>query len=184
MESYNRLVAFDLDGTLNITEKYAVLAYQKALEDLGIKEYTAEDIKSRFGAPYLEDLKYFFGKCDKETSDMFMKALLKYWYHYLDSYATTYPNVKEMLETLMTQGYILAICSNAPLNELKHTLSVLKIDQYFTYIQGLTECNDKAHSLKVLSDKSKADWICMVGDRHYDKIAAKRNKSDRSHVVL
>lgn len=177
MESYNKLVAFDLDGTLNFTEKYAVLAYQKALEDLHIKGFTVEEIKSRFGAPFKDDVKFFFGKYDQEASDMFVKAILKYWYHYLDSYATTYPYVNEMLENLIKQGYTLAICSNATLNELKHTLSVLKIDHYFTYIQGITEKNDKAHSLRVLIDKSKAEWICMVGDRHYDKIAAKSNNT-------
>ena len=39
-----RLVVFDMDGTLNKTEVYAVEAYRKTLRDLGAGEFSGEEI--------------------------------------------------------------------------------------------------------------------------------------------
>jgi len=40
----NRLVVFDLDGTLNKTDEYGVEVYQKTLGQLGIHRFTPEEI--------------------------------------------------------------------------------------------------------------------------------------------
>lgn len=56
-------------------------------------------------------------------------------------------------------------------------LGVLSIREYFDYIQGLTSRQDKADSLGVLIERAGADWCCMVGDRFYDREAAKANET-------
>ena len=58
---FSKLVVFDVDGTLNQTERYAIAAYRKALEELGRDGFTDEELKQRIGAPFSEDLKFFFG---------------------------------------------------------------------------------------------------------------------------
>ena len=65
---FSKLVVFDVDGTLNQTERYAIAAYRKALEELGRDGFTDEELKQRIGAPFSEDLKFFFGADQKYQS--------------------------------------------------------------------------------------------------------------------
>lgn len=46
-----KLVAFDLDGTLNMTHTYAVAAYQEALKELGAGPVAESVIRSRLVLP-------------------------------------------------------------------------------------------------------------------------------------
>lgn len=177
MESYRRLVALDLDGTLNRTELYAIDAYKETFKELNIGPFSDNEIKSRFGAPFEEDIKYFLGNDSTRLENLYKELLLKNWNKYLNINARTYDGVSDILDSLREKGYILAICSNAPIDEIDNTLEVLKIKDKFHYIQGLTIKNNKEDSLNVLINKAKADLVYMVGDRFYDYKAAKKNKS-------
>lgn len=176
--SFKKLVAFDLDGTLNMTHVYAVLAYQRALEELGAGTFTEEEIKSRFGAPFREDCIFFFGTQKEELFIRFYDTIGKYWYPLMEELAVAYPGVPAMLEELKRDGCELAVCSNADIQELNRVLKKLEIWEYFDEIQGLTEKNDKVHSLNTLLERVKPDWCCMVGDRYYDQQAALKNGVD------
>ena len=189
MESYRRLVAFDLDGTLNRTELYAIDAYKETFKELNIGPFSDNEIKSRFGAPFEEDIKYFLGNDSTRLENLYKELLLKNWNKYLNISGTPsyvfefifkylfHDGVPDILDSLRKKGYILAICSNAPIDEIDNTLEVLKIKDKFHYIQGLTIKNNKEDSLNILINKAKADLVYMVGDRFYDYKAAKKNKS-------
>ena len=107
----------------------------------------------------------------------FYRAVERHWAPLMRERAQTYPGVPEMLGELKEQGYVLAVCSNAKEEELEDVLGVLSIREYFDYIQGLTSRQDKADSLGVLIERAGADWCCMVGDRFYDREAAKANET-------
>lgn len=172
-----KLVAFDLDGTLNMTHTYAVAAYQEALKELGAGPVAESVIRSRFGAPFRDDSLFFLGDDSEETFRRFYRAVERHWTPLMRERAQTYPGVPEMLGELKEQGYVLAVCSNAKEEELEDVLGVLSIREYFDYIQGLTSRQDKADSLGVLIERAGADWCCMVGDRFYDREAAKANET-------
>ena len=95
-----RLVVFDMDGTLNKTEVYAVEAYRKTLRDLGAGEFSGEEILGRIGAPFEEDFTYFFGEKAEEMKEPFMKTLGYYWDTLLEEKACAFEGVKEMLQNL------------------------------------------------------------------------------------
>ena len=164
-----KLVAFDLDGTLNMTHTYAVAAYQEALKELGAGPVAESVIRSRFGAPFRDDSLFFLGDDSEETFRRFYRAVERHWTPLMRERAQTYPGVPKMLGELKEQGYVLAVCSNAKEDELEDVLGVLSIREYFDYIQGLTTRQDKADSLGVLMERAGADWCCMVGDRFYDR---------------
>ncbi|MBS4958680.1 HAD family hydrolase [Clostridium tertium] len=177
MESYRTLVAFDLDGTLNRTELYAINAYKKTFKELNIGPFSDSEIKSRFGAPFQEDIEYFLGDDNRKLENLYRELLLKNWNKYLKLNAKTYDGVVDVLESLRKKGYILAICSNATIDEINNTLDILKIKDKFDYIQGLTIKNNKEDSLRVLINKAKVDLVYMVGDRFYDYKAAQKNNA-------
>ena len=74
---FSKLVVFDVDGTLNQTERYAIAAYRKALEELGRDGFTDEELKQRIGAPFSEDLKFFFG-ADQKAGKLFFDKVSEY----------------------------------------------------------------------------------------------------------
>ena len=80
------------------------------------------------------------------------------------------------LEELKEKGYKLAICSNASKWELDVILRKLEVNDYFDVIQGVTEKNNKKYSLEELLLREKPELAVMVGDRSYDKEAARYNQ--------
>lgn len=70
----------------------------------------------------------------------------------------------------------MAICSNASKWELDVILRKLEVNDYFDVIQGVTEKNNKKYSLEELLLREKPELAVMVGDRSYDKEAARYNQ--------
>lgn len=99
-----KLVAFDLDGTLNMTHTYAVAAYQEALKELGAGPVAESVIRSRFGAPFRDDSLFFLGDDSEETFRRFYRAVERHWTPLMRERAQTYPGVPEMLGELKEQG--------------------------------------------------------------------------------
>lgn len=167
------LVVFDMDGTLNQTDAYAVEAYQNTLRDMNAGAYTREQIIARFGAPFSEDFTYFFGKPDEETRQQFMKILGNYWDRLLEEKARAYEGVLELLENLKKEGCLLAVCSNAEEKDIHVIGEHIGVLPYIDYVQPLVSGETKADSLKRLIFRVKPEGACMVGDRWYDREAAK-----------
>ena len=168
-----RLVVFDMDGTLNKTDVYAVEAYRKTLRDLGAGEFSGEEILGRIGAPFEEDFTYFFGEKAEEMKEPFMKTLGYYWDTLLEEKACAFEGVKEMLQNLKAKGYVLAICSNAEEKDILTLGERIGILDCMDYIQPLVKGETKKDSLRRLLNRTKPGAACMVGDRYYDREAAR-----------
>lgn len=170
-----KLVIFDVDGTLNMTELYAIPAYKRILGKMGIEGFTDEMLRNRIGASFMDDIRYFFGNRAEERTKEFGELVEEYWMKDVESMAKTFPHVEGTLRKLKEKGYHLAICSNAEEGEIVRVLKTLHIKDYFSYIQGITKRQTKSDSLARLLEKVKPEWAVMVGDRFYDKEAAKDN---------
>ena len=168
-----KVIVFDLDGTLNQTEIYALKAYHHTLTDMKIDSYTDEQIMARFGATFEEDVQYFFKTPTQNIKNQYKNTLAKYWNQYIKE-AKTYSFVKDVLSELRTNN-ILCICSNAPLKEIISTLKILDIDKYFAHVQGADNAKSKSESLAMIIQKYKPLQTIMVGDRFYDQQAAIQN---------
>ncbi len=170
-----KLVIFDVDGTLNMTEIYAVPAYKKVLREMGANGFTDEMLRDRIGAVFEDDIRYFFGSRAEEKKEEFERLIGEYWMKDVERKAKTFPHTEETLRELKEKGYSLAVCSNAENKEIDLVLRALHIKDYFSYIQGITEEGTKSHSLCRLLEKTEPEWAVMVGDRFYDKEAARDN---------
>lgn len=169
------LVIFDIDGTLNMTETYGIDAYHEALRQMDADHFTDAQLKERIGATFTEDVRYFFGDDAKEKMDAFSILIRELWFAKVDEQATLFPGVLDLLHTLRKKGYQLAICSNADESEITIILKALHIEQEFDFIQGLTKCDNKSDSLRVLLQHVLPGKAVMVGDRIYDMQAAEIN---------
>lgn len=176
MESFKKLIVFDVDGTLNMTEEYAISAYKMILGKMGVQGFTDEMLRERIGAVFADDIRYFFGSRAEEKKEQFEELVREYWMKDINRRAKTFPHTAEVLQKLKEEGYHLAICSNAEEKEINLVLNALKIKDYFDYIQGIVLEQTKSHSLCNLLKRVQPEWAVMVGDRLYDRDAAKDNK--------
>ncbi|MEG0895037.1 MAG: HAD-IA family hydrolase [Oscillospiraceae bacterium] len=172
----NNLVVFDLDGTLNRTELYAVPAHKKALAEYGITNITDEQIISHFGARIKDCLKFYFGRELSQAEETeYLKRSGTYENEFMVDNHGEYDGITDMLKTLRQNGYKTAVCSNASERYIRLVLSTLNILQYIDFIQPLLEGLHKQDTLKILVQSVNPEKCVMVGDRIYDKNAATAN---------
>lgn len=172
----NQLIVFDLDGTLNKTENYAVPAIAEALEDFGICGVSREEIIKTFGAKDEDTNVRFFGERAKELGGTFWEKVRSYiGGKYSGSYEA-YDGAEELLRQLKKEGYKTAVCSNNA--SLEHITSVLEkigvrslIDEICPVAVGKT----KDEVLKELLERLKPQSALLAGDRFYDRNAALSN---------
>ncbi|HEX2985389.1 MAG TPA: HAD family hydrolase [Caproiciproducens sp.] len=169
-----KLIVFDLDGTLNQTENYVVPAMRLALYQLGVKKFSEQDILDTIGARDEDTIVKFFGDKAPEYEEKFFKKVDRYVEDNLHLYRPYY-GVEKMLQTLRERGYSLAICSNASRNYITKTIHRLQIESYFDYLQELVAGMTKADTLGLLLNRVKPEAALMVGDRYFDRDAAAVN---------
>lgn len=169
-----KYVAFDVDGTLNRTDLYAVEAYQKALAKRGRKA-ERDEIISLIGMSPMAIIERLFGSLEAEDLD-FWRADIKQYEFELMKKASTFEGIEDVLMSLKKDGYGLAICSNAFLGHIQNVLRTIGIWEYFDEIGSLEIGMDKSEILSKLIEKLEPDRICMVGDRVFDVRAAEDNR--------
>lgn len=171
-----KLVVFDLDGTLNRTELFSVPAHQKLLHEMGIYDKTEEDIISTFGARAQEAVPFLTGNTDPAFVPVYMKRSGEYEEEFIQEKAAYYDGVLDMLVALREKGYLTAICSNSSTRYITMVLKRLGLLEYIDFIQPLVPDMQKDDTLRLLLEQVAPEKAVMVGDRFYDKMAARANR--------
>lgn len=170
-----KLVIFDLDGTLNRTELYAVPAHKKALADLNIYDKTDDFIISLFGARGIDAAALLINNDDEQKCLEYLKKVSEYEIDFITKFSAEYEGTTQMLQKLNKDGYYTAICSNSSKRYITMVLKQLNIFDMIDYIQPLLPNMTKNDTLGLLLENEKPSKAVMVGDRVYDKNAANAN---------
>ena len=129
-----KAVLFDMDGVLVSSESEILQAAMQALAEFGIQA-KPEDFEEFVGAG--ED-KYVGGTAQKlgYPYDLKMKERTYEIYGKLiQGRAIAYPGVLDVLHTLKTKGYKIAVCSSADLTKVKYNLDSMGIGlEFFDYV--------------------------------------------------
>lgn len=171
----SKLVVFDIDGTLNRTDLYSVDAMKRVFKEMGIKEKTDDEIKSFFGYTPDESVRKIFGEIDECTKVKYLSLLDKYENELMKKFAKPFDGIPELLEKLKKDYFELAVCSNASESHVNSILKVLKIYDYFDYIQSSVPNKNKEYTLSLILNKVNPEKACIIGDRIQDKNAAISN---------
>lgn len=111
----NKLVIFDLDGTLLNTIDDLGTAANHTLEELGLPQHTLDEYRLMVGNGMRKLIMRALPD-DKASDDAFidstLKQFLEYYAQHIDVYTKPYPGVPELINTLSTAGYKLAVASN------------------------------------------------------------------------
>jgi phosphoglycolate phosphatase len=111
----NKLVIFDLDGTLLNTIDDLGTAANHTLAELGLPQHTLDEYRLMVGNGMRKLIMRALPQ-DKASDDAFidstLKQFLEYYAAHIDIYTKPYPGIPELINTLSTDGYLLAVASN------------------------------------------------------------------------
>lgn len=171
-----KMAVFDLDGTLNRTDLYAVEAYRITLRQVGVKGFTDREILEQFGESPKDIEAFFLKNCGSAIHEEYRKKVEENQFRLMRQLGRAFDGTEEMLQKLHEKGVSIAICSNAVLSHIQAVLGSIHLDQYIDEIQPLREEQSKAEILEHLLERTKPLNACMVGDRIFDKQAARANR--------
>ena len=110
-----KLVIFDLDGTLLNTIADLGNAANHTLDQLGLPQHSLDEYRLMVGNGMRKLIMRALPD-DKAADDAFvdstLAAFLKYYADHIDNYTKPYPGIPELINTLSTDGYKLAVASN------------------------------------------------------------------------
>jgi phosphoglycolate phosphatase len=172
----NKLVIFDLDGTLNQTRLYAVEAVRRALAELGVFHFTDEDICAQFGARPADYVRLYLPDGDEILHQRFLSLESSYEDKLMKENGRAFDGARESMEQLRSAGYRLAICSNSSERYIRLVLTTIGLIDLVDEIQPLLPGMLKTQTLDLLLQRVKPEKAVMVGDRVFDQEAARENK--------
>ena len=110
-----RLVIFDLDGTLLNTIADLGNAANHTLEELGLPQHTLDEYRLMVGNGMRKLIMRALPD-DKAADDAFvddtLSRFLVYYAQHIDLYTKPYPGIPELIKALYAGGYRLAVASN------------------------------------------------------------------------
>lgn len=133
----NKLVVFDLDGTLCYTIEDIAISVNYALETNGYSVLSQEKIMSLVG----NSVAYMIRNAmpQDETPEAIQKVFDTYTAHYavhLCDHVRLYPKAKEALFKLKDMGFVLACVSNKPNTPCNDMIKKLFPEGLFSFVLG------------------------------------------------
>lgn len=174
-----RLLLFDLDGTLIDSEAGIFSSLRHAFEQIDAELPHESVLRGWIGPPFHQTFPSVLGD-DVARTEL---AIAHYRDHYVaEGWAghTVYPGVSETIQALAQAGCTLAVVTTKPLPQATRIVQHLPFGDAFARVYG-PDLNT-AHSAKAemiaqaLQDFSAtAQQATMSGDRHFDIAGARAN---------
>ena len=170
-----KLVAFDLDGTLSRSDLFLLPAYREALSRLGAAPLGDERLLALIGGSYESNREALGDRLTPEGYAQFSEIVGDLAPDYAARYGSAYPNVAESLAALRRAGYLPVLCTNGSQRYAEGVLRAEGIRELFGELfPGRTDWH-KGQVLRQLIVDHGAAAAVMVGDRHFDREAARFN---------
>lgn len=137
MEKDIRLIIFDFDGTLADTRELIIRTNQDAMKAMNYPVRDVEAIRKTIGLPLEAGIRTLF----PELPDEALPGWCATYRRVFDVLKTQivpdlFPEVKETLEWLHGQGYLLTVASSRHSSSLNAFLKDMGIAPYFQYVLG------------------------------------------------
>ncbi len=179
-----KLVAFDLDGTLLDSADDLLLALNTLLEELKIDKVNKNDINDLVGNGALAMIKkaFILNNIKFKNTDLLLKRFLEIYKTCFLENSKLYKNAKYVIEKLYENNYKLIIVSNKTEFFIHKILEHFKIKNYFSAVSGGDTFDFKKpnprHLTETIKKISIKNYECtFVGDSLNDALCAKGSSS-------
>lgn len=175
-----KVILFDLDGTITDPKIGITKSFQYALQHFGIQVDNLDALEPVIGPPLKKSFSEFYHLSEEQIESAIEK--------YRERFSTVglyeneiYDGMENLLKELSEVGYILEIASSKPTVFVEKICEHFKIKQYFTHIVGSFLDGRRGEKEEVVEEairlsKATPDHIIMVGDRNYDVIGAHKKE--------
>ena len=169
-----KTIFFDLDGTVTDSGEGIINCCELALRHYGLPVPSREEMRVFVGPP-LHETFHKFG-IPKEECDNAI-AVFRSRYTTVGIFENTpYPGIRELLETLKSQGHRLFIATSKPETMAHRVLEHFDLAQYFEMICGATLDSSRVEKSDViaylLEKTGRMETVVMVGDTAFDVLGA------------
>ena len=181
MKKYETVI-FDLDGTLTDSQEGIVRSVVHALQILGCEIPDERALRSFIGPPLIDSFRSVCG-LDEQAA---LHAVELYRSRYAQKGLfenRVYDGVEEMLRTLQSEGYTLAVATSKPEPYTEKILDHFGLMRYFTSVYGATLDHSRvakadviAYALQNSGLEQQRGRVVMVGDRSHDMEGARVNR--------
>lgn len=166
-------ILFDLDGTLTDSGEGIINCAIVALKHFGLPIPSREELRVFVGPP-LNQTFVRFGVPEERVQE----AIDVYRSRYIPigKYENTpYPGIRELLEKLRSDGFLLYVATSKPEQTSVDILEHFDLAYFFERICGASmdlSRNSKEDVISYLLKTAQADSLIMVGDTKFDVIGA------------
>ena len=175
----NKLVIFDLDGTLLDTLEDIGISVNFVLKELGYNQIALENFRYLVG----EGTKVLMQKAMPDADEeKIQKALSLFEEHYNKQYSQNtkmYPDINKVLTFLARREFHMAVLSNKPHKFVKKCvlkyLDAWKFDAVYGVRENIPRKPDPAGAIEILKELDIKPQECLyVGDTSTDMITANK----------
>ncbi|MFF5995091.1 HAD family hydrolase [Lysinibacillus sp. KU-BSD001] len=165
---------FDFDGTLADSAACALHATQVAFQQLSLPVPSEEQISYYMGIPIERSFKEMGAHhLSSHAFEQLLHTFRQMYGAIEDTYLRLFPYVKEGLERLQAQEFLLFVVSSKKTNVLDRNLQTLGIRSYFKDIIGsnqVTQFKPHPQGIQQLLNRYelKANRCLMIGDAIFD----------------
>jgi phosphoglycolate phosphatase len=170
---------FDLDGTLWDASASCAMAWNKALENKGVKDFViTQQLAHSFAGKQMDDIfsRYFTFLPVEQYNDMATAYAKEEKFHMKNFGGQLYPDVKEQLQ-LLSEKYPLFIVSNCLTGYIENFLDQHRLGNLFADYEciGVTG-KPKAENIEMIISRNELRNAVYIGDTMGDFEAAKKNQ--------
>lgn len=168
-----KAVLFDLDGTLIDSSEGIIKSVLYTLDHYGIEEDDYDKLKVFIGPPLSASfMRYYDFPKEKAVEAV---SVYRQRYNTIGKYeCSLYPNVRECIERLKKDGYLIGMASSKPEVTCREILEHFKILNLFDDVVGSTLDGRIDTKEEVLNEvmrrwsNLKLEDMCLVGDTIFD----------------
>jgi phosphoglycolate phosphatase len=182
MKPRHELIIFDWDGTLMDSIAKIVRCFTAAVDDVGLPHPGEDATRHVIGLGLAEAVATLLPQADAGARTQVVERYREHFLHIDQTHMPLFPGVREGLESLVAQGYLLAVATGKARRGLERVLR----DTGTAHLFVATRCADEAFSkphprmLEDILDQTgfNAEQALMVGDTTYDMQMARHAGMD------
>jgi len=172
----DRLLIFDLDGTLYRTESSFVPTMRNVYGEYGLPYPSDRAILGFVGEPYPVFLDWLLEQGLPGDRDALGRRISAIELASIRERGELFPGVPETLSALRNGGYVVSLCTNGDMIYAEAVLSATGVLHLFDELQtNETEGHTKAELVRDLLRRAPHERAFMIGDRYHDMQAGRVN---------
>lgn len=175
-------IIFDIDGTLQNSEKAVLLSWQRLVKTMLKKELSLEDLRCTLGIPGEAGLQ-LLGIKDMEKG-------ARLWFEYFDQYRLQiplFPGIRRTIQELHCAGFTLGVVTSKTKEEYAQDFHPYGLDSYFDTVICMDDTQMHKPNPEPMEEYLRRTGIkpteaLYVGDSVYDQQCARASGVDFAYA--